>query len=206
MFRVSVSDNWNSNNWEVVLTGSLTHRWNNSEPLPLPIEELELDVAVVDKQFVKFEVVSHYRAGGGLEYFDIVRTGAAPGKLKAELKRECSRRSDQCPGLAQFCPHPQCVSERVRWADQDSPGQVHQGCSFTTDGLRFSSEPRCLSKVFTGLPHTTRQGVVLLDARKTTFLPCRAWSDTEPFCPNKQGAVVSQRPRDNVGNTFRQSF
>ena len=92
MFRVSVSDDPDSTNWEVVLSGSLAHRWGNSEPLPLPLEELDLDVGVVDKQFVKFEVVSHYQDGGGLEYFDIVRTGAEPAKLRSELKRDCSRR------------------------------------------------------------------------------------------------------------------
>ena len=54
MFRVSVSDNPDSK-WEVVLSGSLAHRWGNSEPLPLPIEELDLKVGVVEKQFVKFE-------------------------------------------------------------------------------------------------------------------------------------------------------
>ena len=76
MFRVSVSDDAGASgaDWSVVLSGNLTHRWNDTEPRPLPIEQLELEVAAVEKQFVKFEVLSHYGRGGGLEYFDIVRT------------------------------------------------------------------------------------------------------------------------------------
>ena len=64
MFSVSVADNPDSG-WEVVLSGNLTHRWQGVE---LPIEEHQLHVAVVDKQFVKFEFLSHYQRFGGLEY------------------------------------------------------------------------------------------------------------------------------------------
>ena len=119
-----MSDN-PDNNWEVVLSGSLTHRWKGSEPLPLPIEELDLEVGAVEKQFVKFEVVSYHSYFGGLEYFDIVRTasgagagagaGAGTEKVKTELKRDCtSSGSGQCPALPQFCPHTDCVPDTIR--------------------------------------------------------------------------------------------
>ena len=198
MFRVSVSNQPESNNWEVVLSGSLEDRME--EAYPLPIEELELEVAVVEKQYVKFEVVSHYGGAGGLEYFDIVRTG--PLEVKSELRRDCSRPSgQQCPALPQWCPHTNCVSATVKWSDITTPDQVQQGCSFTKDGLEFSSEAKCLSKSNILLPHNlTADGVVELNTTQATLLQCQPWSETEP-CDNTQH-ILTEKRKATVGNTF----
>ena len=84
-----MSDNKNSN-WEVVLSGSLEDRREVTLP-PGPIEELELETGVVERQFVKFDVLSFYGQGGGLEYFDVVRTGPRQLKTEAELSTSMSR-------------------------------------------------------------------------------------------------------------------
>ena len=210
MFSVSVADNPDSG-WEVVHSGNLTLRRRADE---VPIEEHQLHVAVVDKQFVKFEVLSHYytkKGLGGLEYFDIVRTGTGTGKLKSEVRRDCSSRgSGQCPALPQFCPHADCVPTTVSWADITRPGQVQQGCSFTKDGLSYFNQSLCLSKEFALGSYTLEDGVVLLDTTVTTinysglqlslFLPCQPWSDSEP-CNNKQPSVT-KKLEPSAGNTF----
>ena len=206
-----MSDN-PDNNWEVVLSGSLTHRWEDTEPLPLPIEELDLDVGVIEKQFIKFEIVSYYGLFGGLEYFDILRAGTK--EVKTELKRDCSPRSGQCPALPQFCPHPDCVLPSLRWADTYRPGQVQQGCSYTRDGLSYSSQPRCLSRAFGLSQYNLTDGVVILDTTVTmignqyhTFLPCQPWSESEP-CHNKQPAVANKGrvTLENLGESFSGPF
>ena len=84
-----MSDN-KDNNWEVVLSGSLEDRRRVTLP-PGPIEELELETGVVERQFVKFDVLSFYGQGGGLEYFDVVRTGPRQLKTEAELSTSMSR-------------------------------------------------------------------------------------------------------------------
>ena len=193
--------------WEVVLSESLDEPIFDSNPVPL--EELDLDVAVVDKQYLKVEVLSWYNMGGGLDYFDIVRTVTEP-EVKTEVKRDCSKRSGQCPALPQFCPHADCVPTTVSWADITRPGQVQQGCSFTKDGLSYFNQSLCLSKEFALGSYTLEDGVVLLDTTVTTinysglqlslFLPCQPWSDSEP-CNNKQPSVTKKlEPSD--GNTF----
>ena len=90
MFRFYAWDNL-VNNWTPVLSGQLTHRWEDTEPNPLPIEELELN-KVVETQFVKFEILSYYGNRGGLEYFDIVRPQADvyPAFSLVELLHYCA--------------------------------------------------------------------------------------------------------------------
>ena len=76
--------------WEVVLEGSFPlddDDWNISgdwlgsgsgDPPPFQtdtgLKEYTLDTAVVDKRYVKFQVLTWHGAQGGLQYFDIVRT------------------------------------------------------------------------------------------------------------------------------------
>ena len=162
---------------------------------PLPIEELALTKSVVDKKFLKFEVLSYYGSGGGLEYLDILRTGAP--RLKSEVRRDCMPGSGQCPALPQWCPASGCVSQTVRWATNTGPAQQQQGCSFRKDGLRFSSQPKCLSRRNTFLPHTVEDGVVQLNT-SATFLQCQPWSDTEP-CHNIK-RILTKKATDS--NTF----
>ena len=42
---------------------------------PLPLQVIGLDVGRVTAMFVKFELVSWWGYGGGLQYFDIIREG-----------------------------------------------------------------------------------------------------------------------------------
>ena len=76
--------------WEVVLEGSFPlddDDWNISgdwlgsgsgDPPPFQtdtrLKDYPLDTAVVDKRYVKFQVLTWHGAQGGLQYFDIVRT------------------------------------------------------------------------------------------------------------------------------------
>ena len=207
IFRVLASNTQWINQWEVVLSGSLDEPILETIP---PTEELDLEVPVVDKQYLKFEVLSWYKEGGGLDYFDIVRTVTEP-QVKTELKRDCSKRSGQCPALPQFCPHADCVPTSLRWADITSRGQVQQGCTFTKDGLSYFNQSFCLSKVFGLGSYSVDDEVVLLNTNVTTmfstlglqfpvFLPCQPWNDSEP-CSNKKPTVTNKlEPSD--GNTF----
>ena len=42
---------------------------------PLPLQTIALDTGMVTAQFVKFELVSWWGNGGGLQYFHIIRAG-----------------------------------------------------------------------------------------------------------------------------------
>ena len=74
--------------WEVVLERSfplddddwnISGDWQGSgDPPPFQtdtrLKEYTLDTAVVDKRYVKFQVLTWHGSQGGLQYFDIVRT------------------------------------------------------------------------------------------------------------------------------------
>ena len=199
IFSLFVSDNPDPEptNWELVLSGSLSHEL--PLPLPLPIVELDLDVAVVEKQYVKFEVVSYHGIGGGLEYFDIVRPGTA--KLKSEVKRDCSRGSGQCPALPQFCPHQDCVPDTLSWLDIFAPEmKPQQGCT-NNFGVFRTSDAFCL----TGTPAALQQkqdvdGVIQFDWQGLQLGKCQPWSVSEP-CEIKPRLVAEKRT-ETSGNTF----
>ena len=78
---------------------------SRQDPDPLPILLLDLDVPVVEKQFLKFELLTYHGSSGCLEYFDIVRDETP--RLKSDLKRECTRKAGgDCQPLPQFCSAP----------------------------------------------------------------------------------------------------
>ena len=118
-----------------------------------------------------------------------------------QVRRDCSPSSGQeCPGLGQHCPHPDCVSASLSWADSSRPANTQAGCSFTTDGSTFSGQPQCLSRTFALLDHTTADGVVHLNTTLATFLPCQPWSESEP-CDNFQH-ILAEKRKATDGNTF----
>ena len=145
--RVSVSDDPASDQWDIVLSETLEDSRTQTDPLP--IQQLELDVPVVEKQFVKVEVVTYYGSSGGLEYFDIVRS--AP-RLLESVKRECTQKAGDCQPLAQFCSSRKCISDTVSWADSSLPGLVQRGCSHSAGQDYFAdlTEQKCVSKKAAG--------------------------------------------------------
>ena len=166
----------------MVLSSSLMD--SRQDPDPLPIIQLDLDVPVVDKQFLKFELLTYHGSSGCLEYFDIVRDQTP--RLKSDLKRECTRKTrGNCQPLPQFCPAPACVSPTVTWADTSTPGLVRQGCTFSAGDVFFSdpSEATCVAKK--AVPARASKidvvdGVFMVDTTKgPNLLPCTNWNETD---------------------------
>ena len=178
LLSVSVSDDPDSETWELVLSGTLEDTRQGTDPLP--ILQLDLDVPVVQKQFIKFDVISFYGKGGCLEYFDIVRdTGP---RMKAALKRECTRKSGDCSPLPQFCSDRACISDTVKWADISTPSLVRQGCSFSAGDVYFAdvTQPTCISKKAVKSNIKVVDGVFLVDTTETSnLLPCSHWNETD---------------------------
>ena len=56
--------------WTKVLQKTLEDSRRQSDPLPLQ----EFPISPVEARFVKFELVSYYGHGGGLQYFDMKGT------------------------------------------------------------------------------------------------------------------------------------
>ena len=181
VYSVSVSDDPDSETWELVLSSSLQDSRYDTDPLP--ILQLDLDVPVVEKQFVRFDLISYHGKGGGLEYFDIVRDEVP--RLKAALKRECTPKSGDCEPVPQFCSARRCISDTVTWADTSTPSLVRQGCTFSAGDVFFSdlSESTCVAKKAVtkkAAKMDVVDGVFMLDtSRKINLLPCSNWNETD---------------------------
>ena len=61
------SDKSENGPWKIVLQKTLDDSRNQIDPLPLQ----EFSIAPTQGRFVKFELVSYYGHGGGLQYFDM---------------------------------------------------------------------------------------------------------------------------------------
>ena len=175
-----MSDDPDSETWELVLSATLMDTRQGYDPLP--ILELDLDVPVVEKQFVKFDLLTYYGSSGCLEYFDIVRDTTVGGTLKADLKRECTKKTGDCPPVPQFCSDRGCISDTVRWADKRTPSLVRRGCTFSAGDVYFSdlSRPTCVAKEAVKSNIKVVDGVFLVNTdKKTNLLPCSHWNETD---------------------------
>ena len=185
-----MSDDPDSDQWEVVLSGSLSD--GRRQPDPLPILRLELDVPVVEKQFVKFEVLTYYGHSGGLEYFDIVRT--SDPRLERSVKRECTKKTGDCEARPQFCPSKKCISNTVSWSDPALPNIVQKGCSYSVGDVYFAdlTQQSCVSKKAVSGQSGVVDGVLEVDTATDTNLElCTPWNETES-CYNRIAIVKKE--------------
>ena len=198
--RVSVSDDPGADQWEVVLSGTLPD--GRHQPDPLPILRLELDLPVVERQFVKFEVLTHYGHGGGLEYFDIVRSSEP--RLKRSVKRECREKTGDCEPRPQFCSSKKCISDTVTWSDSALPGILQAGCTYSAGDVYFAdvSQQNCVSKKAAGGQSVVVDGVVEVDTADPSNLePCSPWNETDA-CHRKFAFVQEKEEAINDPNIF----
>ena len=73
------SDKSENGPWKMVLQKTLDDSRKQIDPLPLQ----EFSIASTQGRFVKFELVSYYGHGGGLEYFNINNNGPKVVKSKS---------------------------------------------------------------------------------------------------------------------------
>ena len=73
MLRISVSNDPEQDNWEVVLEDSFE---NDGQAVSADILEFQLSSSVTDKRFIKFEIISHGKSQGCIQFFDVVRNAA----------------------------------------------------------------------------------------------------------------------------------
>ena len=73
MLRISVSNDPEQDNWEVVLEDSFE---NDGQAVSADILEFQLSSSVTDKRFIKLEIISHGNSQGCIQFFDVVRNAA----------------------------------------------------------------------------------------------------------------------------------
>ena len=73
MLRISVSNDPELDNWEVVLEDSFE---KDGQAVSADILEFPLSSSVTDKRFIKLEIISHGNYQGCIQFFDVVRNAA----------------------------------------------------------------------------------------------------------------------------------
>ena len=73
MLRISVSNEPDMDNWEVVLEDSFE---KDGQAVSADILEFPLSSSVTDKRFIKLEIISHHKHQGCIQFFDVVRNAA----------------------------------------------------------------------------------------------------------------------------------
>ena len=70
MLRISVSNEPELDNWEIVLEDSFAKKGQAD------ILEFPLSSSVTDKRFIKLEIITHGNYQGCIQFFDVVRNAA----------------------------------------------------------------------------------------------------------------------------------
>lgn len=73
MLRISVSNDPELDNWEVVLEDSFE---KDGQAVSADILEFPLSSSVTDKRFIKLEIISYGKYQGCIQFFDVVRNAA----------------------------------------------------------------------------------------------------------------------------------
>ena len=168
---------------------------------PLPLLTIKLDKVHNDKQYIALIKEEWYGEsdGAGIDYFNIVSMGP---KISDFGKVECSKKTDECSPIPQYCSTKNCISDTIWWADKNNEGYYQKGCSTISKESIFGNKANCVKKEAI----KDMDPPYLVDITDNSLMDeCTPWLESEPCEIELLSLSDTLNKKDDsiVTNTFK---